>query len=247
MTWRFQTPALDLGQDSVNSSLQIVVPRDRWLLYAFGPAIGPAVLFWGMLLVLLLLAIGLGRTRITPLGTGQWLLLCIGLSQVSAMQGVIVIAWLLALGARGRMPADIDKRLHNLVQIGLALLTLLALLLIAEAVQRGLLGDPLMQVGGNGSSGRVLNWYLDRSDATLPSATVFSVPLLVYRGLMLLWALWLANALLRWLSWGWGNYARGGLWRKLDLKMPGRTSRQAGNTNNRSKDCPLRCPQAQTG
>lgn len=237
MEWRFQTPPMDLGQDSVNSMLQVVVPQDRWLLYAFGPAIGPAVLIWGILLVLLGLAIALGRTRLTPLNSWQWLLLMIGLSQVDAMQGLLVVGWLLALGARGRMELDQRSRLtHNLAQAGLALLSLLALVVIAEVVRRGLLGDPLMQVGGNGSDGRLLNWYLDRSGPELPVATVISVPLLVYRGLMLLWALWLANSLLRWLSWGWGNYARGGLWRKLDLKIPGRASRQAGNTSKRSED-----------
>ena len=214
MGWWFQTPALSLGEDSVNSGLRVVVPADRWLLYAFGPAIGPAVLIWGILLVVLLIAVALGRTRLTPLTTWQWALLAIGLSQVTAMQGVLVVGWLLALGARGRMdPSSTSKLTHNLVQLSLALLTLLALVVIAEVVQRGLLGDPLMQVGGNGSNGRLLNWYLDRSGDELPLATVISVPLLVYRGLMLLWALWLANSLLRWLVWGWGNYASGGLWR----------------------------------
>ena len=41
-----------------------------------------------------------------------------------------------------------------------------------------------------------------------------SVPLLVYRVAMLLWALWIAFALLRWLRWGFRAFIQGGLWRK---------------------------------
>ncbi len=60
-----------------------------------------------------------------------------------------------------------------------------------------------MQVG-NMSSAYNLNWYQDRSASTLPQAWVVSVPLMVYRVLMLLWALWLAFSLLKWLTWA-GN------------------------------------------
>jgi len=47
---------------------------------------------------------------------------------------------------------------------------------------------------------------------------VISVPMLVYRGAMLAWSLWLALALLRWLKWGWGAFASGGLWRSAPRK-----------------------------
>ncbi|MCP5449520.1 MAG: hypothetical protein H6972_02865 [Gammaproteobacteria bacterium] len=72
-----------------------------------------------------------------------------------------------------------------------------------------------MQVVGNGSSAWQLNWYQDRIAGPLPTASVISVPLLLYRGLMLAWALWLAFALLRWLGWGWQCFSAGGLWRRL--------------------------------
>jgi len=39
------------------------------------------------------------------------------------------------------------------------------------------------------------------------------LPLMAYRVAMLLWALWLASALLKWLSWGWTCFSEGGLWR----------------------------------
>jgi hypothetical protein len=100
------------------------------------------------------------------------------------------------------------------VQIGLALLTLVALVLLIGAVQQGLLGLPDMQVSGNGSTAWQLNWYQDRAGSVVPQPWVVSVPLTVYRFAMLAWALWLAFALLNWLRWGWQCYASGGLWRE---------------------------------
>jgi hypothetical protein len=44
---------------------------------------------------------------------------------------------------------------------------------------------------------------------------VLSVPLLVYRLLMLAWALWIAQALLGWLRWAWDCFSAGGYWRPL--------------------------------
>ena len=41
---------------------------------------------------------------------------------------------------------------------------------------------------------------------------MLSVPLLAYRLLMLLWALWLASAVLNWLRWAWACFSEGGLW-----------------------------------
>ena len=71
-----------------------------------------------------------------------------------------------------------------------------------------------MQVRGTGSNASLLRWFTDRSEARLPTATMVSVPILVYRGAMLAWALWIALALLRWLRWGWGAFSAGGTWKK---------------------------------
>ena len=79
-------------------------------------------------------------------------------------------------------------------------------------VKQGLLGLPEMHVGGNHSTAYALNWYQDRSAAVLPQAWVLSVPLYVYRALMLLWALWLAFSLLKWLRWGWHSLNEKAFW-----------------------------------
>ena len=95
---------------------------------------------------------------------------------------------------------------------------MLALGVLFAAVAQGLLNSPDMQITGNQSSAFFLKWYQDRSLPTLPTATVISVPLIVYRLLMLAWALWLAVSLLNWLKWGWGCFSSNGLWNKAAVK-----------------------------
>lgn len=209
-----RTPALDLGLPGVNAELQVDLPADRWVLYAGGPRLGPAVLFWGVLGVLIAVAFGLGRVPLTPLSGWQWALLMIGLSQVPVWAAALVAGWLIALGARGRYGSRLDGHRFNAMQIGLAAWTVLALVLLFSAVAAGLLGSPDMQIAGNGSSAGSLRWYQDRYPRELPRAWVLSVSIWVYRVLMLLWALWLANALLGWLRWGWDRYGDGGLWKQ---------------------------------
>jgi len=213
----FRSAALDLGLASVNTRIHTVLAQDRWALMVGGPALGPAVLFWGVLLVVVLIAVGLGRVKITPLSTWHWVLLGIGLTQSQVWVGVIIVGWLLALGLRARQDSGDNRLRHNATQVGLFLLTLLALAMLFEAVKHGLLGVPQMQISGNGSSAYELHWYQDRSGADLPRAWILSVPLLVYRGLMLAWALWLAIALLRWLLWGWECFSAGGLWKSKPI------------------------------
>ncbi|MFM8330874.1 MAG: hypothetical protein ACKN9T_04230, partial [Candidatus Methylumidiphilus sp.] len=207
------TPRLDLALPGANHAITVDLGLDRWVLMAGGPRLGPAVLFWGLLAVLAVLAFGLGRVGWTPLRAGQWFLLLLGLSQVDLPLAACVVGWLFALGWRGRRGAGLGDNSFNLAQLALPLLSLIALLCLFEAVRQGLLGLPCMQIGGNQSTASSLNWYQDQSPAQPPQAWILSVPLWVYRALMLLWALWLANALLGWLRWGFGCYAAGGLWR----------------------------------
>ena len=168
---------------------------------------GPAVLFWGVLIVIFILSLGLGKIPLTPLKSRHWFLLLVGLSQIPMASAGIVIAWLMLLGWRANQTAA-GWRYFNALQIILGGLTVLALGVLFAAVAQGLLSSPDMQITGNQSSAFLLNWYQDRSLPTLPTATVISVPLIVYRLLMLAWALWLAVSLLNWLKWGWGCFSQ---------------------------------------
>jgi hypothetical protein len=213
------TESIELGVESVNTSIEMTVPASRWILLAGGPQIGPAVLFWGELLAIILIALLLGRIKLTPLSTLQWLLLSLGLSQIPAPVAAVVIAWLLLLGLRKKRGHEIRQvTTYNIIQVFLAVLTLAALAALFFAIQQGLLGHPDMQIGGNGSTGHTLHWYQDRADSLLPTAWVITVPLFAYRISMLLWALWLAIALLRWLRWGWDCFSDTTVWKKAPPK-----------------------------
>ncbi len=218
----FSAPPVDLGAASVNASTQMEIPRSRWVLFAGGPSLGPAVMFWGVLIVIVAVALGLGRTGRTPLKTLHWVLLGVGLSQIPIYYSIVVVGWLFALDTRGRIKSDLPKWQFNLMQVGLVLLTLVALSLLFYAVKQGLLGLPEMQIAGNGSNGYLLRWFEDRAGNVPSDAWLLSVPLTVYRLLMLAWALWIAFALLRWLRWSWGAFSSGGYWRSVVIGRPKR-------------------------
>lgn len=224
VAFSLSTPLLDTGIASVNSKTHIAMPDDRWVLLAGGPAVGPAVLFWGVLLVMLMLAWGLGKSGYTPLTTWQWLLLGVGLSQAPVLASAVVVAWFFVLAWREKQPLNMRWK-FNLLQLVIVVLTLVSALIMLTAVWKGLLGSPDMQITGNGSWGNQLYWYQDRSEGVHPESWVISVPLFVYRLLMLAWSLWLAFAVLRWLQWGWRAFSHQGLWRakcdkSLELDLP---------------------------
>ncbi|MDM8559015.1 hypothetical protein [Candidatus Parabeggiatoa sp. HSG14] len=209
----FSTPEVDLGIDSVNTSIEVNMPSNRWILFAGGKAIGPAVMIWGILIVIVLLSVGLGQISLTPLKTHHWLLLGIVLSQVHVVLMLFVVAWFMALGWRAQMSPNMSALNFNATQIALGILTIIALSALLAAIHKGLLGHPSMHIGGNGSSAYWLRWYEDRTAGTLPQVWVFSWSIWIYRIAMLLWALWLSFALLRWLRWGWECFSTDTLWK----------------------------------
>ncbi len=217
----FQTPQVKIGESAVNANVAVKMPQSRWILFAGGPRWGPAVLFWSYLAVIVLAALGLGRLTLTPLKTWQWALLGLGLTQIPAPVALVIVGWLLVLGLRRNQPMPGHWLGFDLLQIGLALWTLVALTALFSAVKAGLIGQPEMQVAGNGSTQWVLNWTQDRIDTDMPRPWILSLPIWCYRGLMLAWSFWLAFALLGWLKWGWDCFARDGVWRKLPRRSKG--------------------------
>lgn len=207
---------VDLGLDSVNHNIKLKLPTSQWVLLTAGPHLGPAVLFWGIVIIVLILSGILSVVKLTPLRFWHWALLGIGLSQVHVTFALVVVGWLLLFGLRDHLPSQTSNFVFNISQIGYALLTIVALLVLFYAVQQGLLGKPDMQISGNGSTAYDLNWYQDQVQEALPKIWVLSVPLTAYRVLMLLWALWLAYSVLNWLRWIWKQYGKGGYWRRSE-------------------------------
>tara|TARA_R110002110_G_scaffold405550_1_gene624778 strand:+ start:40748 stop:44788 length:4041 start_codon:yes stop_codon:yes gene_type:complete len=208
--WRSAVP--DLGVAAANVSTTATLSDRRWVLWTGGPLLGPAVLYWAALAVMLLVAFALSRSGRTPLRLHHWLLLGLGFSTVSWPALVLVVGWLLAVDWRERNGADLTGRQRNGAQLGLGLLTVLALIVLFSVIPAGLLGQPEMQVVGNGSSSSELRWFVDRSAPALPETSIVSAPLWVYRLAILLWSVWLASALLGWLRWTWQAMGSGGYW-----------------------------------
>ena len=210
------TPTVALGLSAANVDLGLSLPQDRWVLLTHGPQSGPAVLYWGELLVLLLIAFGLSRLHWTPLELRDWLLLGMGFSTFSWIAPAVVVAWLFALAWRERHGAALPGKYRFAgVQIALVGLSIAAILALITAVPFGLLGQPDMHIVNPTDGDGVLHWFADQSGDALPSAGVVSVPLWLYRTAMLAWALWLANAVLGWLRWGLRAWLAGGYWRPL--------------------------------
>ncbi len=209
--WR-QTPALTLPTSAGNLYLQLQLPADRWLLALGGPAIGPAILFWGMLVLLLALALVLPKLIRSPLQKRHWCLLFAGLSTLSFWLPLLLSLWLAALSWRGRQPLTADYRLARLSQLLLILLSLVALVSLLLSIPYALLSSPQVYLTGNGSSAEILYWYQDQSPALLSQAWVLSLPLWCYQLAMLLWSLWLASALMQWLPWAWRQVSFAGFW-----------------------------------
>lgn len=221
-------PAIDLQLPSVNAHTSIKLPNDRWVLWANGPVLGPAILFWGVLSALLVLSIALGWSKLTPLNTWQWFLLSIGLSQTSPTLIIVVVACLISLSLREKLTKPLSRLQFNFMQLSLIGLIGASLIIMVAAVSNGLLGNPDMQIAGNGSSSFFLKWYQDRAIAVLPQPEITSVPIWVYRVLMLLWATWLAISLLKWIKWGWHALSVGEVWQKNPKTAPVADENQPG-------------------
>jgi hypothetical protein len=205
---RAGTEKVELPVPSANISTTLTVPSGRWVLWTNGPLRGPAVRFWVILACSLLAALILGRLKASPLRTHEWLILSLGLTQVPLPAALIVVGWLFFLVWRGRPSYNaLPNWGFNTLQVGLILLTVAAMIVFVAVVGEGLLGNPEMFIIGNGSTPGSLQWFQPRSDNALPSPSCLSVSIWWYRILMLLWALWLAASLIRWLRWAWHQFS----------------------------------------
>lgn len=208
----FRSSRVALDQKLVNAKVTISLPADRWLLLAGGGGWGPAVLFWGYLVLILLLAPFLGRLPGSPLSAAQWAILGLGFTQVPVLVAGLVVGWFFLFGHADRLRPRSPFG-HNAFQLTLVFATGVFVTCLFGAVYDGLLSTPEMQVAGAGSTNRELTWYTDRTGGTMPQPWVLTTSLWAWRIAMLAWAVWLASRLLVWLRWGWDAFGRQGIWR----------------------------------
>lgn len=216
-------------RDASNVHINLNLPRERWVLWVSGPVMGPAVLFWGLLLVITLVAFILGSQPWSVLKSWQWLLLGVGVTTTFMPLLIVILSWFVLLSFRTKilaLPATQERgaKAFNFIQVIIGLNTLAMLLSLLASVSLGLVFEvPNMQVMGNGSSDFYLSWYQDISENSLPSVSVISVPMLVYRLLILAWSIWLSLSLMGWLRWGWESFSEGGVWKKNAKKLDGKS------------------------
>ncbi|HEY0257800.1 MAG TPA: hypothetical protein VGC39_10185, partial [Candidatus Methylacidiphilales bacterium] len=208
-----------LPVESANITTILNVPENRWILWTNGPLRGPAVQFWIIIVCSFIGAQILARLKSSPLNTLEWTLLGLGLTQVDLF-GLIVVAWLFLLAWRGTESFQtLRPGLYNFAQLCLVGLTGISLLLLLNVLGCGFLGHPKMFIEGNDSYGSCLQWYQAHANGALPLPGCLSISIWWYRLLMLAWALWLASSLIRWLTWGWSQFSKGGLGRKSPKKI----------------------------
>jgi hypothetical protein len=213
------TPSITLGSVAVNAELTVELSPDRWVLWLSGPPWGPAVLFWGFLALILVVAGVLSQQRDLPLRTHDWVLLGLGLTQIPVEAALIIVGWFFVFRLRGK-PEPRGPIAHDAFQLGLALYTVIAFFLLAWAVREGLLGEPDMQITGPRCSSASITYYVDRTTGALPVASIVSVPEWVYRALMFAWAIWLVVRLVAWVRWAWAQMKQGGLWLPMSEPKP---------------------------
>ena len=213
---RTRPSPVDLGSAASNINTTVELPVSRWPLFASGPGVGPAILYWGELVVFIALAWLLGRWKQSPLRFVEWLLLGLGLSTQSWWVFTFMAAWLILMRWRENWhPREHISRLRfNVTQLLLAAFTALAIFtLVFSGIRNGLLSAPDMGVSGIGSEYGTFSWFQDQTTGVLAVPSVFSVPMWSYRLLFFMWAVWMAFALVGWLRWAFNAWKTDGLWR----------------------------------
>ena len=150
---------VDLRSPASNLTFGVALPDSRWILAAWGPGVGPAVLYWGELVVFIGVAWLLGRWTRSPLGFTEWLLLGLGLSTQSWFVFCLTAAWLVAMRWREdwKPGEELSRLRFNAVQLVLAAFTFFTILtLVFSGIRNGLLAYPDMHITG----GNALRWRL---------------------------------------------------------------------------------------
>ena len=215
-----QSPKVHLNAPVSNISTNMSLSRERWVLWTQGPLLGPAVLYWGELVVFLLLALLLSKVKFSPLATGSWLVLGFGLSLNNWGVLMLIAFWFASLTASTYRPKDTGRVYFNFSQLGLYGLSVITLISLVAVVPMSLLGTPDMGISGNYSYGNQLSWFADKTDGVLPAVSVMSISTVFYKGIMLAWVIWLSFAIVGWVKWAWKMLGSQGYWRsKLSKKL----------------------------
>ncbi|MCF8059048.1 MAG: hypothetical protein K9K67_07115 [Bacteriovoracaceae bacterium] len=217
LTGNFKNPKVDLGLEGINLKIKVNIPRERWILAVGGPVMGPAVLFWGKLFALIILAFFLGKISWCPLSFLQWSLLFIGLTQGESSGIMFVTGYILFLCLRKSTFKTNRPWVYNLQSLLAIIGAFICIGTLITILSNGLLGGPIMGIVGNDSTAYVLNWFADRFLSTVPNIWIFSLPTFAYQVLMLFWAIWMSLAVVKWVPWIWEGLYGDGFYKAFSL------------------------------
>lgn len=218
---RYHMPQITAPVPLNNLSLSMQLPDDRWLLALGGDAkVVTVLLFWGGVLLSVVLALGAARLGLTPLTTRDALLLFLGFATLSVWVPVLWVVALVIAGLAGRATVAPSGGMAKLAQFSRVVFIASALIGLCSAVPTALLSAPDMQLVNTADDWQAgLRFFADGVTQS-PAVWAFSLPQWSYKLVMLLWALWLASAILRWLPWCWQQLTVHGFWPASRVKSP---------------------------
>jgi hypothetical protein len=216
--WVFSPPIINLNAPSSNITTKVNVSNQRWILWAKGPLLGPAILYWGELLAFFFIALLVACVKFSPLSTVQWLILGLGLSLNNWGVLVLIALWFSSITASQYRPKEIQRSLFNLSQLFLYAFSAVAIISLIAVVPISLLSSPSMGIEGYQSYGNTLTWFADKADGQLPTVTILSISVWFYKAIMLVWVIWLSTSILSWIKWAWKIIGIQGYWQSLPPK-----------------------------
>lgn len=213
-------PEINLNAPVSNIISIIDLNNQRWILWAKGPLLGPAVLYWGELFAFILLALLVSKVKFSPLSTLHWIVLGFGLSLSNWGVLMLTAFWFASITASNYRPKTLSRLAFNTSQFLLYGLSIITIISLVSVVPVSLLSSPSMGIEGNYSYGNHLQWFSDKTNGLLPQVSVISIPTLFYKGIMLAWVIWLSFAFLNWIKWAWKTLGEQGYWRsKLSKQL----------------------------
>ena len=205
----YRTPYLTISSDARNVSHTVRLAKNRWILFLGGPAIGSAVLFWGVVIVTVLVGLTLTYLPRFPLTKLDAILVAIGATLANIWALLFVALWTLGIWWRARTNLDgLPLYAYRIIQLALGILAFIGLIALFFTVLSALQRPPDMYIASSSMlanlvtntsfDAHILHWFADESSFELPTAWVFSLPFWVYQLTMLAWSLWLVFALIKW-------------------------------------------------
>jgi len=206
-------PEINLNAPVSNITSTVNLSNQRWILWARGPLLGPAVLYWGELLAFILLALLVSRVKFSPLNTLNWIVLGFGLSLSNWGVLMLIAFWFASITASGYRSKEMSRISYNTSQLLLYVLSIVVIVSLLSVVPLSLLSSPSMGVEGNYSYGNHLQWFSDKTNGILPQVSALSISTIFYKGIMLVWVIWLSFASLGWIKWAWKSLGKQDYWR----------------------------------